>query len=305
VHYGPTPPIDRMKQDYFILVLAHSLHGRLQRVHIPHRIVYGVLALAVFGAVSLFGFVSSYARMAFKVANYNALRSETEHLRTRYERLQNTVNQTNAQMASLQMLAQEVSMAYGMKAKLEGPDSISAEARLSPTVSESIAEYNFLRNSKFSRLSSSYTQRFHTNTLPSQWPLQGRLMGGFGERQDPFSGEGAYHTGVDISAPIGTPVHSTADGRVQFAGSYYGYGRMVIVNHGNKYETYYAHLSSISVVEGQELRRGEEVGKVGMSGRSTGPHLHYEVRLGSAPLNPYRFLNKPVVSEVAKSEFPF
>jgi murein DD-endopeptidase MepM/ murein hydrolase activator NlpD len=243
--------------------------------------------------------------MALKVDNYNALRSETEHLRTRYERLQNTVNQTNAQMASLQMLAQEVSMAYGMKAKLEGPDSISAEARLSPTVSESIAEYNFLRNSKFSRLSSSYTQRFHTNTIPSQWPLQGRLMGGFGERQDPFSGEGAYHTGVDISAPIGTPVHSTADGRVQFAGSYYGYGRMVIVNHGNKYETYYAHLSSISVVEGQELRRGEEVGKVGMSGRSTGPHLHYEVRLGSAPLNPYRFMNKPVISEVAKSEFPF
>lgn len=294
-----------MRQDYFILVLAHSLHGRLQRVHIPHRIVYGVLLLAVFGAVSLFGFVSSYARMAFKVANYNALRSETDSLRNRYDRLQKTVTQTNAQMASLQMLAQEVSLAYGIKARLEGPDSISAEARLAPTVSESIQEYNFLRNSKFSRLSSSYTQRFHTNTLPNLWPVQGRLMGGFGERQDPFSGEGAYHTGVDISAPTGTPAHSTADGRVQFAGFYHGYGRLVIVNHGNNYETYYAHLSAFSVIEGQEIRRGEQVGLVGSSGRSTGSHLHYEVRLGSAPLNPYRFLNKPAVTELAKSEFPF
>jgi murein DD-endopeptidase MepM/ murein hydrolase activator NlpD len=294
-----------MRQDYFILVLAHSLHGRLQRVHIPHRIVYGVLLLAVFGAISLFGFVSSYARMAFKVANYNALRSETESLRARYDRLQKTVNQTNAQLASLQMLAQEVSMAYGIKARIEGPDTIMSEARLAPTISESIAEYNFLRNSKFSRLSSSYTQRLHTNTIPSLWPVQGRLMGGFGERQDPFSGEGAYHTGVDISAAQGTPAHATADGRIQFAGFYYGYGRLVIVNHGNKYETYYAHLSHLSVVEGQEIRRGEQVGLVGSSGRSTGPHLHYEVRLGSAPLNPYRFLNKPQVAEVAKSDFPF
>jgi murein DD-endopeptidase MepM/ murein hydrolase activator NlpD len=294
-----------MKQDYFILVLAHSLHGRLQRVHIPHRIVYGVLLLAVFGAVSLFGFVSSYARMAWKVANYNALRSETENLRARYQRLQNTVNQTNAQLASLQMLAQEVSLAYGIKQKLEGPADIASEARLVPTVSETIQEYNFLRASKFSRLTPSYTQRFQVNVIPSIWPVQGRFMGGFGERQDPFSGEGAYHTGVDISAPIGTPVQVTADGRVQYAGFYHGYGRLVIVNHGNNYETFYAHLSVMSVTEGQELRRGEEIGRVGMSGRSTGSHLHYEVRIGNAPVNPVRFLNRPVVAQVAKSEFPF
>jgi murein DD-endopeptidase MepM/ murein hydrolase activator NlpD len=295
-----------MKQDYFILVLAHSLHGRLQRVHIPHRIIYGILLLALFGAVSLLGFVSSYARMAWKVANYNALRTETENLRNRYQRLQTTVNQTNAQLASLQMLAQEVSLAYGIKQKIEGPADISSEARLVPTVSESIEEYNFLRSSKISRLSNSFTQRFQTNVLPSGWPIQGRLMGAFGTRQDPFSGEGAYHTGVDISAPTGTQVQASADGRVQFAGFYYGYGRLVIINHGNNYETYYAHLSKISVAEGQEVRRGEYVGNVGSSGRSTGPHLHYEVRIGNSAVNPYRFLNRPRVEEqVAKTDFPF
>jgi hypothetical protein len=294
-----------MKQDYFILVLAHSLHGRLQRVHIPHRIIYGVLLLAVVGAFSLVGFVSSYARMAWKVANYNALRSETENLRDRYQRLQTTVNQTNAQLASLQLLAQEVSLAYGLKQKIEGPADISSEARLVPTVSESIEEYNFLRSSKFSRLSNSFTQRLQANVLPAGWPVQGRLMGAFGTREDPFSGEGAYHTGVDISAPIGTRVQSSGDGRVQFAGFYYGYGRLVIINHGNNYETYYAHLSKITVTEGQEVRRGEYVGDVGMSGRSTGPHLHYEVRVCNSPVNPYRFLNSRPVQQVAKSEFPF
>lgn len=295
-----------MKQDYFILVLAHSIHGRLQRVHIPQKYVYGVLLLAVFGAVSLFGFVSSYARMAWKVANYNTLRSETDSLRTRYERLQKTVNQTNAQLASLQMLAQEVSLAYGIKQNIVGTADLTSEARLAPTMKETLAEYNFLRGSRLSQLEGSYTQRFHVNIIPSIWPINGRLMGGFGERTDPFSGEGAYHTGVDISAPSGTPVHATADGRVRFAGFYHGYGRVVMVDHGNNYCTYYAHLSRADVMEGQEIRRGETIGAVGSTGRSTGPHLHYEVRIGDAPVNPYRFLNKPVVTQIARSnDFSF
>lgn len=295
-----------MKQDYFILVVAHSIHGRLQRVHIPQKYVYGVLMLAVVGAVSIFGFVSSYARMAWKVANYNTLRNETESLRGRYERLQKTVNQTNAQLASLQMLAQEVSVAYGIKQSIVGAADLSSEARLAPTMKETLAEYNFLRGSRLSQLEGSYTQRFHVNVVPSIWPVNGRLMGGFGERTDPFSGEGAYHTGVDISAPSGTPVEATADGRVQFCGFYHGYGRVVIVDHGNNYSTYYAHLSRANVMEGQEIRRGEVLGAVGSTGRSTGPHLHYEVRVSEAPVNPYRFLNKPVVQQVAhNNDFPF
>jgi len=286
-----------MKQDYFIVVLAHSLHGRLQRVHIPHKAVFALLALAFIGAVSLVGFVSSYARMAWKVANYNTLRNETDNLRARYQRLQKTVNQTNAQLASLQMLAQEVTVAYGIKQKIEGPSDIIAEGRLTPTMSETLENYDYLRASKLSRLSPSYGQRWQTNIMPSIWPVDGRLMGGFGARSDPFSGEGAYHTGVDISAPSGTQIRATADGRVQFAGFYNGYGRLVIIDHGNNYQTYYAHLSSANVTEGQEIRRGETVGAVGTTGRSTGPHLHYEVRIGNAPVNPYRFLQKTIAAQ--------
>jgi len=285
-----------MKQNYFIVEFAHSLHGRLQKVHIPHRAVFVILALAVVGMFSVVGFVSSYARMAWKVGNYNALRRETENLRARYDRLQKTVNQTNAQLASLQMLAQEVTVAYGIKQKIEGPADLVSEARLTPTMSETLENYNYLRSSKLSRLEPSFVQRLQVNVVPSIWPVDGRLMGGFGSRTDPFSGEGAYHTGVDIAAPSGTPVHAAADGRVEFAGFYHGYGRVVIITHGSNYETYYAHLSASNVTEGQEVRRGEILGAVGSTGRSTGPHLHYEVRVGSNPVNPYRFLQKPLAA---------
>src|ERR1700734_3348832 len=210
-----------MKQEYFVVVLAHSLRGRLRRVHIPHQAVYVTLALALFGCFSIFGFVSSYARMAWKVANYNALRQEVDALRTRYQKLQKVVNQTDQQMASLQLFANEVSIAYGIEQRLEGPPGIASEGRLVPTVRESLAEYDLLRSYRSSP--NSFARRFQTNLQPSIWPVEGRLMGGFGERTDPFSGEGAWHTGVDITAPTGTPIRATADGVVTFAQMENGY----------------------------------------------------------------------------------
>src|SRR5215467_7360545 len=145
-----------MKQEYFVVVLAHSLHGRLRRIHIPHQAVYVIIALALVGCFSVFGFVASYARMAWKVANYNALRREADALRSRYRNLQKEVSQTNEQLASLQLYAREVSMAYGIKQKLEGPSDISAEGKLVPTFAESLEDYNFLRGATSLALRSRY-----------------------------------------------------------------------------------------------------------------------------------------------------
>src|SRR5215469_558384 len=211
-----------MKQEYFVVVLAHSLHGRLRRVHIPHQAVYIIIALALVGSFTVFGFVASYARMAWKVANYNALKSEADALRVRYQKLQKTVTQTNEQLASLQLYAKEVSIAYGIKQKLDGPADISAEGKLVPSFAESVQDYNFLRSVNSVALES--RRRIQTTSQPSLWPINGRLMGPFGERNDPFSGEGEFHTGVDISAPTGTPVHVTADGVVVYSDWSNGYG---------------------------------------------------------------------------------
>ncbi|HTT65454.1 MAG TPA: M23 family metallopeptidase [Bryobacteraceae bacterium] len=292
-----------MQQNYFILVLAHSLRGKLRRVRVPLKVVYAVMALALLGCISIFGFISSYARMAWKVANYNALRNEVEALRTRYQRLQKVTNQTNQQMASLEMFASEVSIAYGIKQKLEGPSGIVQEGRLVPTYSDSVAAYRVLRS--YHSAENSFVRRWHVNVQPSIWPVEGRLMGGFGERTDPFSGEGAMHTGVDISAPTGTPVRATADGIVKFAGWFSGYGQLVVINHGGGFETYYAHLSRFAVVEGQDVRRGEQIGAVGSTGRVTAPHLHYEVRIGGAPVNPHTYLARAGFVQTVKKDFPF
>ncbi|SRR5581483_10960532 len=294
-----------MKQDYFVVVLAHSLHGRLRRIQIPQRFVYIVLGLALLGGFSLFGIVSSYVRMALKVANYNSLKREADALRMRYQNLQKVVNQTNQQLASLQLFANEVSVAYGIQQKLEGPPGVAAQGRLLPTFSETLEDYNYLRSSSLSRSEHSFLRRSHINVQPSIWPVDGRLMGSFGERIDPFSGEGALHTGVDISSPAGTVVRATADGIVVHAEPLGGYGRLVIVDHGSGVCTYYAHLSRYMVTNGQEVRRGQAVGLVGSSGRSTAPHLHYEVRLGGTPVNPYRYLAKSGVVQMAKKDFPF
>jgi len=281
-----------MKQEYFVVVLAHSLRGRLRRVHIPHTAVYAILGLAVLGCFSAFGFVASYARMAWKVANYNALKQEADSMRARYQNLQKVVSETNVQMASLQLYAREVAVAYGIKQKLEGPSDISSEGKMVPSFAESLQEYNYLVNADKLAIANRRSRRFgRPKALPSLWPVEGRLMDGFGRRTDPFSGEGSFHRGVDITAPTGTIVRDAADGVVvqaeMVAG---GLGRLVIIDHGGGLQTYYAHLSKILV---------------GTSGRTTAPHLHYEVRVGGTPVNPHKYLANAGVFRQAPKDLPF
>ncbi len=294
-----------MKQPYFIVVLAHSLHGRLRSVRIQHNVIYLVLGLTLVLLLGVAGLLSSYLRMAWKVADYNAMRREAESLRTRYRELQKAYNQTHQQLASLQLFASEVLTAYGIRRRLEEPADISKESGLVPTYRETLEEYNFLRTASLARFHRAYTQVWRTNMRPSIWPVDGRLIGAFGDRRDPFSGAQSFHTGVDISAPYATPVRATADGVVVHADYSAGYGRLVIIDHGAGVQTYYAHLSRFDVIPGQEIRRGEVVGALGGSGRVTAPHLHYEVRVAGNPVNPYRFLARASYASAPRTDFPF
>lgn len=294
-----------MKQHYFVVVLAHSLHGRLRRIHIPHQALYLTLALAIFGSFSLFGMVSSYLRMTWKVSNYNSLRSEVDTLRAKYQNLQRENDQKQEQLASLQLMASEVSMSLGLRRKLEGADDIAEEGPLVPSYKESIEEYNFLKSASFSRVNHLYARAWQKNVVPSIWPVNGRILSRFGEREDPFSGEGAIHAGVDISALTGTPVHAAADGIVYHAEYAGAYGRLVIIDHGNGMRTYYAHLSRFEVVPGQEIRRGEVLGLSGQSGRVTAPHVHFEIRLGGSPINPHPYLTRSAMLQQVQPDLPF
>lgn len=126
---------------------------------------------------------------------------------------------------------------------------------------------------------------------PIASPAPGRrLTSSFGIRRDPFHGRRAMHSGIDFKTPVGTPILATAKGVVKYAGWKGGYGRLVEVDHGNGYTTRYAHLSAIKVRKGQRVDTGATIGKAGSSGRSTGPHLHYEVRRNGKAVNPATFL---------------
>ncbi|SHM17208.1 Murein DD-endopeptidase MepM and murein hydrolase activator NlpD, contain LysM domain [Caldanaerovirga acetigignens] len=116
------------------------------------------------------------------------------------------------------------------------------------------------------------------------WPVSGRITSHFGNRG------GEFHTGVDIANAVGTPVRAANSGVVTFAGRNGGYGRLVIISHGGGFETYYAHLNSINVSVGEQVSKGQVIGSVGTSGRTTGPHLHFEVRVNGTPKNPLLYL---------------
>jgi murein DD-endopeptidase MepM/ murein hydrolase activator NlpD len=242
--------------------------------------------------------VGSYSRMLWKVGNYNALRHDQETLKKQYRDLQSTVKDTNQRLDSLQSLATEVAMTYGVLRYHPGAfDQADSAVTPEDVFDRSLEQYAFLERNATAIAASSTGLRLlpamafaDSNYTPSIWPVLGHITDSFGARLDPFSGEGAFHTGVDVGTDYGAPVHATADGMVTVAGTHAGYGRLVVVDHGFGITTFYAHLSSFGVVLGTHVRRGEVIGYAGISGRSTGPHVHYEVRVNNAPVNPWRYM---------------
>jgi murein DD-endopeptidase MepM/ murein hydrolase activator NlpD len=275
-----------------------STPGKLRKLIVPAYLLHGVAALALIGSITVVAAVGSYSRMLWKVGNYNALRHDQETLKKQYRDLQSTVKDTNQRLDSLQSLATEVAMTYGVlryhPAAFETTDDPGTPQ---DSFDRSLEQYTFLkRNAAVIAVSSSGLRMMpamafaDSNYTPAIWPVLGHITDSFGTRMDPFSGEGAFHTGVDVGADYGAPVHVTADGIVVAADQHSGYGRVVIVEHGFGLTTWYAHLSSYAVVAGTRVKRGEVIGYTGISGRSTGPHVHYEVRMNNAPVNPWRYM---------------
>lgn len=294
-----------MDKKFYTFLIFPGAHGNLHKIRLPFYIVHMVLAFSIVGVVTITALANSYARMLLKVSNYNNLRTEREALKTQNRSLENAVTTTNAKLNSLQSLASEVALTYGFgEARRprfpEAALSLATQTNstLESSYRASLYAFNLIRNSSLvpSRQSPALglvpTADFTRETVPSLWPVRGRLTEGFGQRLDPFSGEGVFHSGVDISVPYGTRVESGGDGIILQAGFSSGYGNEIVVDHGYGMTTKYGHLSKIFVVVGQEVKRGEVIGAVGMTGRTTGPHLHYEVMVNGTPVNPMKYLHE-------------
>lgn len=286
-----------MRNNYYIFVVAHSIRGRIRRIHIPHYVVYLCCVFALIGVITVLAAVGSYTRMLLKVANYNRLRSEAELLKQKYTKLRNTMSETEVQLASLQTLASEVSRAYGIERSAGSVDSLAGVWDRAQAYRASAEQFQLLLRASYTPLPHRYQfleGLSRRADLPLDWPLEGRLTGGFGDRLDPFNGEGAFHAGLDISTSYGAPVRAAAPGVVINVSREAGYGMAVLLDHGRGVRTYYAHLSGFNVSMGQVVLGREIIGFVGRSGRSTGPHLHYEVRIQNTPVNPSQFLGREV-----------
>ncbi|MGC2474744.1 MAG: M23 family metallopeptidase, partial [Candidatus Sulfotelmatobacter sp.] len=259
---------------------------------------------AAIGFLSLTGIASSYTRMLLKVSQYNQLRTEKDQLKTNYSRLEQVAKERDLQVASLGSIASEVSALYGLKSQ---PTLVTASSEQihDAEVSSSLDQLHALRTSALTGatmvgLTMGLTRNVTTadwikaNSAPNLWPVEGQVTGSFGERIDPFNGEGAFHSGVDIGSSYGAKIIAPADGLVTLVDTMGGYGKTIMIDHGNGISTRYGHLSGFAVTVGQRVQRGDLIGYVGESGRSTGPHLHYEVRINDTPVNPYKYLRMTV-----------
>ncbi|HUX43250.1 MAG TPA: M23 family metallopeptidase [Terracidiphilus sp.] len=315
-----------LRKRYYILFVARDEDGRVRKIPLPLRYVYGFVAASVVGAFTIVGLAGSYTRMLIKTESFNQVRQERETLRKNYKQMAEIAHDRDVQVASLGALASEVTSLYGLRQNklMAARHTSSAKSASAPTpaslalgddmnqqdVKLTIAQFYALRAQAMSGrvtralqggLSPSFSGDWTALAdAPSLWPIEGRVTSSFGEREDPLNGEGAFHPGIDIAAPYGTPVRATADGDVSGTNIGAGYGRDVLLNHGHDLTTVYGHLSAIAVLPGQHIIRGQIIGYVGESGRATGPHLHYEVRVHNVPVNPHKYLRTTYDQAVAQ-----
>ncbi len=274
-----------MKVNRFLVIIAHPKLGRIKRLQVPHWALHFGAGLAALALVTVIGLAAGYFKHA---ADNQRLTANNEALRDEYESLLLTVGERDKQVESLSNLAYQVSIAYGIRRS--GPEAEDAfgSDRL-PAYYASLNQFDRLQGAV--HRSSRDSSELLANSTPSIWPVKGRITSSYGKRQDPFDGKGAFHPGMDISAPYGTPIRATADGYISFAGWDGGLGNCVRIRHGQSgFSTAYGHLHEYFVRPGQSVQRGEVIGLVGSTGRTTGTHVHYSVHYNGLTVNPYRYL---------------
>lgn len=294
----------------------HSLTYEL--VSIPFKLrFYRLLRKVViaFLLASLVNFVFSYFFYTPKVYRLNRRNFE---LLMKYELLKDKIRFSSDRLDAIK------SRDVNVYRSIFAVDSVALEGLYAPYPEE---KYEALRHNKYSYVMEdawtsldAFARRLYaqsvsldtlqllakdkekmTENIPAIWPVNKNQVrghiGSFGYRRDPVYGRTAFHAGIDFAGKVGTAIYATGNGRVVFAGRSNGYGNNVVVDHGYGYHTRYAHMSKVEVVMGQTLKRGEKVGQMGNTGKSTGPHLHYEVIYKGRPVNPLSYFSRDMSEE--------
>jgi hypothetical protein len=300
----------------YSLILVPEDEGRMRQIHISSGQIRAVIAGLVLILLAASFFAFGYLGRSRDAAAMAQLREENTYLWSRVARLDSSLCLFQDQMATL------IETEKGLRVMADLPP-IDADVRkvgvgghsgAEPTLSYvpvntgerapdlALADVDrLLRQAKLEKQSFQEVESAFQGNIdrlqhtPTIWPVSGYVSRGFGKRADPFTGQLRQHEGLDIVNRVGAPVVATADGKVIKKGWQGDYGWMVVIDHGYGYRTAYGHLDSILVGKSERVERGQTIATLGNTGRSTGPHLHYEVRVNGTPVNPYRYILPEVI----------
>ena len=289
-----------MARKFYTCIIVPNASQRLHKLRVPVQSLY---VLGTIGVLSFFvavGLGFHYIGMASKIENLQKLEAENASLKVDTQQLRVETAQLSRQIAELETEAEMISKAIqddpllrklgGVRPSMGGSTSNVPTEELKASPTGSLDELRQRMDDLVRELDFLDDKTKQMRSTPTIWPLVGRIGSHYGGRLDPFTGDAEIHFGIDISAPRGAPVKATADGIVHFARRQAEYGNLVVLDHPNGFSTRYGHLSGYKVTEDQKVRKGDIVGYVGMTGRATAPHLHYEVRVNDRPVNPRPYL---------------
>jgi murein DD-endopeptidase MepM/ murein hydrolase activator NlpD len=290
-----------MANEFFTVIVVPHAKARFRKIQVPLKLAKWAAAGATTAAVVFSGGLVHYTKIAAEVYELRRLRSENQVLTQKTREYEENAGKLQAKVEHLHSIVSKLGIMAGLDHSLpdatvggEGGvtslETVAPSRAAMPSLSAMDLSVSALTD-KSTKLEAFYRdQTMLLSSTPSIWPVRGYLSATFGNRLDPFTGRPDFHPGIDISTPIGTKVVAPADGIVLSTGLSGGYGNAIIIDHGYGVVSRYGHLEGFNVQPGQKVHRGDVIGFVGNTGRSTGPHLHYEVWVREQAQNPIHFI---------------
>ena len=287
-----------MDKRYSTIIFVPHARAKFRKLKVSHRLLFSVLSI-VTSSLCLSSFFSvQYFTSLSQTHELSKLKRENRDLQTANEQFSKSVESLRTQLVTVEDRTHKLAIIAGIGSLDEGSQGGVGGIRpadLGENPYRDDLDKMSLRSHRLDSDLSVLEQKFVAqsqllSSTPSIAPVHGILTDGFGGRSDPFTGEPGTHNAIDISSAVGQAVRAPADGIVVKSEWANGYGNVIYISHGYGFSTRYGHLSSFAVRPGQRVKRGDILGYVGSTGRSTGPHLHYEVRVNNNPVNPLEYI---------------
>ena len=288
-----------MDKRYSTIIFVPHARAKFRKLKVSHRLLFSIISLVTSSLCLSTFFSFQYFTSLSQTHELSKLRRENKELQTANEQFGKSVESLRNQLTTVEDRTRKLAIIAGITTLDESSQGGSGglrndELNANNPYRDNVDKMSF-RSHSLDKDLTMLEQKFAAqsrllSSTPSIAPVRGILTDGFGGRSDPFTGEAGQHNAIDISAAVGVPVRAPAEGIVVKAEGANGYGNVIYVSHGYGYSTRYGHLTSFAVRPGQRVKRGEVIGYVGSTGRSTGPHLHYEVRVNNNPVNPLEYI---------------